>query len=131
MLLRFILIFALASAILAANHHLTCCEPESERLSQSRVKALVKKTEPILAPCCADMLRMSGTVVLAISVNPNVEVICVQTVAGHPLIIGVVIDSVRKWTFQPYPSKGVKKTFCGQIALRFEANEQSVKYEIV
>ena len=109
----------------------SCCEPESENLSQSKVRALVKKTEPIHPPCCADMLHISGTVVLAISVDPQGNVTCVQVVSGHPLIIGVAIDSVRQWKFEPYNSKGIKKVFCGQVTLHFQANEHAVKYEII
>jgi TonB family protein len=132
--LRLLLFLALASVILMANEQkqvLNCCQPESEKLSQSRVKALVKQTEPIHAPCCADMLHISGTVVLAISVDPRGTVACVQVVSGHPLIIGVAIDSVRQWKFEPYTSQGVKKPFCGQVALRFQANEHGVKYKII
>ena len=132
--LRLLLLFALAAVILAATTSKqvpNCCEPEYEKLSQAKVKALVKQTEPIHAPCCADMLHISGTVALAISVDPQGNVACVRTVSGHPLIIGVAIDSVRQWKFEPYTSQGVKKTFCGQVALRFQANEYGVKYKIV
>jgi hypothetical protein len=102
--LRLLLLFALAPVILMANEQkqvLNCCEPESEKLSQSKVKALVKQTEPIHAPCCADMLHVSGTVALAISVDPKGNVACVQAVRGHPHIIGVAMDSVRQWKFEP------------------------------
>jgi len=132
--LRLLLLLALASVILMANEQKqvpNCCEPESEKLAQSKVKALVKQTEPIHAPCCADMLHISGTVVLAISVDPQGNVAYMQTVWGHPLIIGVAIDSVRQWKFEPYTSQGVKKAFCGQVALRFQANEYGVKYKII
>jgi outer membrane biosynthesis protein TonB len=134
MLLRFVFLLAVASIPLTANqqnHVPSCCEPESERLSQKQVKALLEKAEPIQAPCCADMLHISGTVVVLISVDPKGSVICVQMVSGHLLIIGVTIDSVRKWKFQPYISKGVSKTFCGRIALRFNASEHAVNYRIV
>jgi len=95
--LRLLLLYALASVILMANEQKqvpNCCESESEKLSQSKVKALVKQTEPIHAPCCVNMLHISGTVALAISVDPKGHVACVQMVSGHPLIIGVAIDSV-------------------------------------
>lgn len=133
-ILRLVLLFALASVLLMANEPEQvsgCCEPESEKLTQSQVKALVKKTEPIQAPCCADMLQISGTVVLAISVDLQGNVVCIQMVSGHSLIIGVAIDSVRRWRFKPYPSKGVSNNFCGQLALRFRANEHAVKYKIL
>ena len=91
----------------------------------------MKQTEPIHAPCCADILHISGTVVLAISVDPQGNVACVQTVSGHPLVNRVAIDSVRQWKFEPYTRRGVKKPFCGQVAFRFQANEYGVKYKII
>jgi hypothetical protein len=87
--LRLLLLFALPAVILIAKEQKqvpNCCEPQSEKLPQSRVKALVKQTEPIHAPCCADMLHISGTVALAISVDPQGNVACVRTVSGHPLV---------------------------------------------
>jgi len=62
--LRFFLLFALGAALLTAQEQKqvpTCCEPESAKLSPAQTKALVKKTEPIDAPCCADMLHINGT----------------------------------------------------------------------
>ena len=134
MLLRLFLLFALGAALLTAQEQKqvpTCCEPESAKLSQAQTKALVKKTDPIDAPCCADMLHTNGTIVLEISADPEGDVTCVQMVSGHPLIIGVAIDSVRRWKFQPYGSQGTKKSFCGQVALRFRANEHGVKFKIL
>jgi len=87
--IRLALLFALASVSLVTNERkqvLSCCEPGSEKLSEPEVRALVKKTEPIQDPCCADMLHISGTVVLAILVDPQGNLVC-ERVSGHPLII--------------------------------------------
>ena|SRR5208283_2402678 len=108
-----------------------CCKPESEKLSQQQLKALVKNTEPILAPCCADMLRISGTVVLTVSVDAEGSVTCVQMVSGPPLALEFAIDSVRQWKFRSYTSKGIKKSSCGQIALRCRGNEHGIRYKIL
>jgi TonB family protein len=132
--LRLVLLFALASVLRIANAQQrvpSCCESESEKLSQSQVKALVKKTEPIHAPCCADMMHIRGTIVLAISVDAQGNVTCAQMVSGQPLIIGVAIDSVRQWNFEPYTSKGIRKSFSGQVTLHFQASEHAVKYKII
>lgn len=134
MLLRFSLLFALASVLLMAQQQQpipNCCEPESEKLSQKQVRVLVQKTEPIHAPCCADMLRISGIIVLAISVDDKGEVTCVEMVSGHPLIIGVAIDSVRHWKFRPYVLHGLKRCFCGRVVLQYRANEYAVKYKVI
>jgi len=133
MILRLVVLFALASVLLIAKEQPLpdCCAPESDKLSQLQVKALIHKTEPIYAPCCADMLHISGTIVLEISVDSKGDVTCVQVISGHPLIFGVAIDSVRRWEFQAYDSGGVKKSFCGKVALRFQANEHRVKYRVI
>lgn len=129
--LRFLLLFALGAVLLTAQEQSpTCCEPESAKLSQAETKALVKETEPINPPR-ADRLHINGTIVLEISVDPAGDVTCVQMVSGHALMIGVAIDSVRQWKFQPYSSKGTRRSFCGQVALRFRANSHGVKYKIL
>lgn len=91
----------------------------------------MEKTEPILAPCCADTLHIDGTIVLAISVGTEGDVTYVKVISGHPLMFGVTIESVRHWKFRPYTSQGVKKSFCGQLALHLQANEYRVKYKMV
>ena len=130
---RFFLLYALGAVLLTAQEQKqvpTCCEPESAKLSQAQAKALVKKTEPINPPG-ADMLHINGTIVLEISVDPGGDVTCVQMVSGHPLMIGAAIDSVRRWKVQSYSSKGTKRSFCGQVALRFRASAHGVKYKII
>ena len=119
--------YALCSGLYVALQH--CFRPV--RLLAIHIGASKKNTEPIDAPCCAEMLHINGTIVLEISVDLGGDVTCVQMVSGHPLIIGVAIDSVRRWKFQPYSSQGTKKSFCGQVALRFRANEHGVKFKIL
>jgi len=103
----------------------------SDSFSQKTIKALIDKTEPIHPPCCAEMLHIKGTLVLSIAVGSNGEVICVEYVSGHLLLIGVAIDSLRRWDFRPHAVKGQKRKFCRRIGLRYEANEVAVKYEVI
>lgn len=134
MALRFLLLTAIASLLFLANGQqpvTACCQPDALKLPRQQVKALVKKTEPINAPCCADMLHITGTIVLAVSVDAEGNVTCLERTSGHPLIVGVTVDSVKRWTFQPYTFEGTKKSFCGQLSLRYEANEHGVKYTIL
>lgn len=122
--------FSLAPWLLTASAQEklpTCCEPECETLSQRQAEALVEKTEPILAPCCADMLHLKGTVVLAISVDSDGNVTCVKVISGPPLMFGVTIESVRLWKFRPYTSLTAKKSFCGQLALHLETNAEHLR----
>ena len=134
MLFQLSLMIAFAFASLLANQEKSvtkCCTSGAERLAPQKVKALLDTTEPIHAPCCADMLHIKGTMILSIEVGTDGEVTCVAYVSGHPIILGVAIDSVRQWRFRPHAVKGLKRNFCGRVALRYEATEHAVKYEVI
>jgi Gram-negative bacterial TonB protein C-terminal len=134
MLRRFVLVFALAPLLLMATEKKlvrNCCTSDAERVSPKQVNALLDKTEPIQTPCCAHGLHLEGTIVLTIAVDANGEVACVTVVSGHPLIIGSAIDSVRRWKFRSYVMNGLKKNFCGKVAIRYAAADYGIKYEIV
>jgi len=134
MLFRFGWVFALTCLLLMANHQElapNCCESESEKLLSHEVKALLQRAEPIYLPGTVDKLRIKGTVVMALAVDGKGEVICVQIISGHPLIIGRTIESVRRWKFRPYVLQGLKKGFCGRIAISYRANEHGVKYKVI
>ncbi|OLC84804.1 MAG: hypothetical protein AUH66_00150 [Acidobacteria bacterium 13_1_40CM_4_57_6] len=132
--LRFALVFAFAATLLVATEKKSvpnCCTSGAARVSPKQVDALLEKTEPILVPCCGHKLHIEGTIVLAMAVDANGEVTCVNIVSGHPLLIGSAIDSVRRWKFRSYLVNGMKKSFCGKVALRYEATDYAVKYEII
>ena len=135
MVSRFLLMFALvASTALVATQKKSvpsCNLSGAERVSPHQVIALLSKTEPIQAPCCGHKLHIDGTIVLEIAVDANGDVICVTMLSGHPLIIGSVIDSVRRWKFRPYAVNGQKKSFCGKVTLSYVASDYEVKYEAI
>jgi outer membrane biosynthesis protein TonB len=134
MLSRFVLVFALAPSLLMAAEKKSapnCCTSDAERVSPKQVNALLDKTEPIQPPCCGHGLHIEGTIVLVIAVDANGEVTCVAVVSGHPLIIGSAIDSVRRWKFRSYVVNGLKKNFCGKVAVRYAATDYGVKYEVI
>jgi hypothetical protein len=134
MILRLGLIGALMLSPLLASQERSaanCCTSGATRISARTVKTLLTKTEPIQAPCCADMMHIKGTLVFSLAVDTNGQVICVDSVSGHPLIIGVAIDSIRQWKFRPLIVRGLKKKFCGKVTLRYEANEYGVRFDVL
>jgi outer membrane biosynthesis protein TonB len=134
LLFRLALLFALTAILVSASPQKQvpdCCTASTEKLSPQQVKSMVRKTEPIQPPCCADQLRLNGTAVLAVAVDDKGKVTCVQSITGHPLIIGAVIESVSRWRFQPYVVRGRSRSFCGRVALRFQGNERLVKFDVV
>jgi hypothetical protein len=108
-----------------------CCESESEKLSSHQMKALLLKTELIYLPGTVDKLHIKGTVVMALAVDERGEVNCVQIISGHPLIIGTTIDSVKQWKFRAFVVRGLRKSFCGRIAIRYQASERGVRYRVI
>jgi len=134
MLFRFGLVFALTCLLLLAKQQellANCCESESEKLSSHVVKALLQKTEPIDLPGTVDKLHIKGTVVMELAVNDKGEVDSVRIISGHPLIIGTTIDSVRQWKFRSFVVRGVRKGFCGRIAISYQASEHGVRYRVI
>jgi outer membrane biosynthesis protein TonB len=77
------------------------------------------------------MLHIKGTVALALTIDNRGEVVCVQSISGHPLIIGATIESVKRWKFHPYVLQGLRKDFCGKIAISYQATEHAVKYKVI
>jgi hypothetical protein len=131
---RFGSMFALTCLLLMANQQelaSDCCQSESEKLSSHQLKALLQKTEPIYLPGTVDKPHIKGTVVMALAVDDKGEVNCVQIISGHPLITGTTIDSVRRWTFRPYVVRGLRKGFCGRIAICYQASEHGVRYRVI
>lgn len=108
-----------------------CCDSSAANVSPRKVKLMVQKTKPILPPCCAEMLHLVGTVVLAIAVDTDGNVTCLRVVSANPLIAASALNSISKWKFKPYVSDGRKKNFCGRIAVQYEANEREVHYDVV
>ena len=128
------LVFALAPLLLIATEKKpvrNCCTSNAERVSLKQVNALLEKTQPIQTPCCGHGLHIEGIIVLAIAVDADGDVTCVTVVSGHPLIIGSAIDSVRRWKFRSYVVNGLKKNFCGKVAVRYAATDYGVKYEVI
>jgi outer membrane biosynthesis protein TonB len=116
----------LTSALLAAEQQkpvVPCREPDVRKLSATRVKSFLDKTERIQAPCCAHMLHIRGKITLTISVDSDGAVTCVALVSGHPLIVSHAIDSVKSWKFRPYVERGLRQGFRETISLRYNASE--------
>ena len=134
MLFRFGLVFALTCLLLVAMQQellANCCESESEKLSSHVVKALLQKTGPIDLPGTVDKLHIKGTVVMELAVDDKGEVNCLRIISGDPLIIGTTIESVRQWKFRPRVLQGLKKGFCGRIAISYQVNEHGMKYKVI
>jgi outer membrane biosynthesis protein TonB len=108
-----------------------CWTPNTEKLSPQRVKSMLLKTEPIQPLALGNKVHIDSTVVLAIGVDRDGKVTCLEYISGHSLILQSTIDSVKRWKFRPYILRGRSKRFCDRIAVWIKMDEQIVTYNVV
>ena len=66
---------------------------------------IVSQPKPVYPPI-AQAFRLSGTVVLNITIGTSGRVIGLGVVSGPPMLQGAAIESVKKWTFKHFTDKG-------------------------
>ena len=105
-----------------------CCKCEnvgpSEEvicLTAKEMRDHVDHLEPLKRPGMADprKFRVRGIVSLGVWFDPAGNVSRVQLLRGHPLVIGVALNAVKKWTFKPVVKNGVKRGGCGIVTIKF------------
>ena len=102
---RFVLLSAILSSSLLAQTN-DCCFtrpfPQKVRLpAKVAEKILVHRVEPTWQSQETNV-RISGTVVLAISVGKNGHVESARVISGHPMLQQAVLEAVVQWEYRPY-----------------------------
>ena len=115
-----------------AHKKLARGEIDGDVLFAGRPELAVVHLEPIGYPPLARQTRISGIVVLQVSIGPNGTVEHVEILKGHPLLQQAAADRVRQWKFAPW--SGEPRTFelkC-EFALRgFDVSSQNPRLFIV
>jgi protein TonB len=65
----------------------------------------ISRTEPAY-PAIARRARVSGLVVIQVTVGTDGSVKGARVVSGHPMLVQSALDAVRKWRFRPYLVNG-------------------------
>jgi TonB family protein len=100
-------------------------EIDGEALFAGRPDLHLTHAAPVPYPPLARQARVSGTVVVKVSVANDGKVGRVEIVSGHPLLQQAVIDSVRQWALSP--QSGEPRTFelrCEFSLREFGANKE-------
>ena len=63
-------------------------------------RALIHRTAPTY-PELAKQMRLGGSVILLLSIEPDGVVSDVKVQSGHPLLVPAAINAVRQWKFAP------------------------------
>jgi len=84
-----------------AHKKLARGEIDGGALFAGRLDLSVLHLEPIAYPPLARQTRISGIVVLQVSIAPSGTVEHVEILKGHPLLQQAAADGVRQWNFVP------------------------------
>ena len=88
-------------------------------LGSSEIMDRVLRQLPIERPGPLGKNSLQGVVRIRVLINKHGRVLCANGVEGHPIGIGAVIHSARKWTFRPYTVDGKRKSVAGVLTIPY------------
>jgi len=75
------------------------------RISHMMEGNLIYRVQPTYPPL-ARAARIQGTVLLRAIISRNGTIENLQTISGHPMLVGAALDAVRQWRYRPYILNG-------------------------
>jgi TonB family protein len=81
-------------------------------------ESAVRKAQPLYPPL-AKAARVSGAVVVEITVDEEGDVISARAVSGHPLMKDCAVAAARGWKFKPTSLSGTPVKVIGTITFNF------------
>ena len=90
-------------------------------VSEEVEQHLLKRVPPVYPPL-AQQTRISGVVILEISIDESGTPSVRRIIYGHPLLQYAAMDAVRKWTYQPFQSGGKPVRVITFVMVPFGAN---------
>jgi TonB family protein len=79
---------------------------------------LIHKVDPVY-PDSAKMARVSGVVILQVTVGVEGNVLEAQVLRGHPLLDQAALEAVRQWRYSPTMLNGAVVPVIATVSLRF------------
>lgn len=79
---------------------------------------LIYRVQPIYPPL-ARAARIQGTVLLRAIISRTGAIENLQTISGHPMLVGAAIDAVRQWRYRPYILNGDPVEVETQVTVKF------------
>jgi len=87
----------LAVVLMALAMAATFATPASAQDGGRKVKTKVNPTYPDLAK----RMKISGTVKVMVTIEPNGTVKTAKPVGGHPLLVDPAVEAAKKWKYEP------------------------------
>src|SRR5262249_38967129 len=77
-----------------------------------------RRVEPAMPPL-ARAAKISGTVVVEVTVDESGAVIAARAISGHPLLKAAAIEAAQRWQFTPTMLSGTPVKVVGSITFNF------------
>jgi TonB family protein len=90
--------------------------------SEEATKHFLKGAPPIYPQLAADT-RISGAVLLEISVAPSGKTHFLRVISGHPLLVTPAVTAVKGWQFRPFLVDGKPATVVTAVMVGFNTSE--------
>jgi TonB family protein len=72
-----------------------------------------------VSPKLPTSLRVKGTIIVDVLIDPEGQVKCVRARRGHPILRRATEEAARQWTFKPILVKGEPVAVFGFLAFQF------------
>jgi protein TonB len=79
---------------------------------------LIFKVDPVYPPL-AKQARISGIVLLEVTVDEGGSVTNVRVLRGHPLLVQAAVDAVRQWKYSPTILNGQPESVIADVTVNF------------
>lgn len=90
-----------------------------KRVAGGVLNGRVVRSVPPSYPNAARARRLSGTVVVGITVNEEGKVIEAEPLCGHEALAGAAVEAVREWRFSPTLLEGQPVKVTGTVTVNF------------
>jgi protein TonB len=88
------------------------------RISHMMEGNLIYKVQPLYPPL-ARAARIQGAVVLRAIISRTGAIENLQTISGHPMLVGAALEAVRQWRYRPYILNGDPVEVETQVTVNF------------
>ena len=78
-------------------------------------------------PPLAQAARVSGAVVVEVTIDEEGKVLSARAVSGHPLLRDAAVDAARGWEFTPTTLSGVPVKVIGTITFNFQQDPEKIE----
>ena len=115
---------ALASPTRAAQQ--TQTPPDAKPKKGALQEQAITRVEPVYPPL-ARAARVSGPVVVEVTVDEQGDVMSARAVSGHPLLADSAVKAAKQWKFNPTELSGTRVKVIGTLTFNFNLPTEEPK----